>query len=181
MLFITLRSGGPSEVPKVMQVVDAAKRQRHKLGLGDAQELFQYVVHDTAPPSSPKFAGTGPRIIKLDDPFPDLSKGKQKDGYTPVEHLTVHLSKIPMPELQPSASSSTAARRASFMPSSSPPRSTLTGYYSPPSSSPSPHVTVPSSIKIDKKGKKKQSAHASMLLFSLSLITSNISSHRIRL
>jgi hypothetical protein len=165
MLFITLRSGGPSEVPKVMQVVDAAKRQRHKLGVADSQELFQYVVHDAAPPSSPKSPGTGPRIIKLDDPSSDPSKGKQKDGYAPVEHLTVHLSKIPMPELQPPPSSSTATRRASFMPSSSPPRSASTGYYSPPSSSPSPHITVPSSIKIDKKGKKKQSAHASQFMF----------------
>jgi hypothetical protein len=55
-------------------------------GLED--ELHQYVLYDTQVPK-------GPKRINLDD------KEKSKDKYAPPESLTVHLSKIPMPELQP--------------------------------------------------------------------------------
>src|SRR5262245_46229910 len=58
-------------------------------GLSD-DELYQYVTYDTVEQRK------GPRRINLDD---EDNKGK----YTPPKSLTVHLSKIPMPELQPKA------------------------------------------------------------------------------
>ncbi|KAL0955120.1 hypothetical protein HGRIS_004035 [Hohenbuehelia grisea] len=91
MLFITIRSASAEQVPKVLQVVEQTKRIRHKAGMDD--ELHQYVLYDTV--QTPQ---KGPRRIKLDD---DASKGKNK--YTPPNSLAVHISKIPMPELQPKA------------------------------------------------------------------------------
>ncbi|KAN0138061.1 hypothetical protein V8E53_003950 [Lactarius tabidus] len=79
MLFITVRSASPADVPRVLQVVDQVKRLRHK------RELNQYVVYDAQP--------RAPQRIKLDDP--------PANTYTPPTSLTVHLSKIPMPELCP--------------------------------------------------------------------------------
>ncbi|KAI0296565.1 hypothetical protein B0F90DRAFT_1811304 [Multifurca ochricompacta] len=84
MLFITVRSASPADVPKVLQVVEQVKRLRHKRGTS-SEELHQYVVYDTQL--------AGPRRIKLDDPEPNT--------YTPPSSLTVHLSKISMPELSP--------------------------------------------------------------------------------
>jgi len=88
MLFITIRSASPADVPKVLQVVEHVKRLRHKreVNVGVlSEELHQYVVYDTKP--------TGLQRIKLDDP--------PQNAYTPPSSLAVHLSKIPMPELQP--------------------------------------------------------------------------------
>ncbi|PFH51927.1 hypothetical protein AMATHDRAFT_46710 [Amanita thiersii Skay4041] len=90
MLFISVKSAGPEQVPKVLQVVEEAKRLRYKTGISDDEELHQYVVYDT------NQARKGPRRINLDD------DGK-KNKYTPPNSLTVHLSKISMPELQPKA------------------------------------------------------------------------------
>ncbi|KAG6837359.1 hypothetical protein H0H93_010961 [Arthromyces matolae] len=90
MLFVTIRSGASEQVPKVLQVVEETKRIRHKAGLEDA-ELHQYVVYDTAQKK-------GPRRINLDDNV------KPTTTYTPPTSLTVHLSKIDMPELQPKPS-----------------------------------------------------------------------------
>jgi hypothetical protein len=58
-------------------------------------ELHQYVIYEQTKPK-------GPKIIKLDDP-----KGKNSDieNYTPPTSLTVHLSKIDMPELKPRVNS----------------------------------------------------------------------------
>lgn len=56
-------------------------------GLSDEEELHQYVLYDTQEPKK------GPRRINLDD--------DPKDKYAPPKNLTVHLSKIPLPELQP--------------------------------------------------------------------------------
>ncbi|KAF7298153.1 hypothetical protein HMN09_01036900 [Mycena chlorophos] len=86
MLFITILSDSSEHVPKVLQVVEEAKRIRHKAGI--EQELHQYVLYDTQPRK-------GPRRINLDD--------TSNDKYRPPDNLTVHLSKIPMPELQPKA------------------------------------------------------------------------------
>ncbi|KAJ7128932.1 hypothetical protein C8R43DRAFT_896801 [Mycena crocata] len=86
MLFVTILSDGPDQVPKVLQVVEETKRIRHKAGLED--ELHQYVLYDTQ-------VRKGPKRINLDD------TDKSKNKYAPPESLTVHLSKIPMPELQP--------------------------------------------------------------------------------
>ena len=105
MLFITVASANAEQVPKVLQVVEAAKRLRHKMGqkrppfarstidncVGqDDDELLQYVRYDTE-------RQKGPRRINLDD------DKQNKNQYKPPSSLTVHLSKIPMPELQPKA------------------------------------------------------------------------------
>ncbi|KAI0351868.1 hypothetical protein OH77DRAFT_1438977 [Trametes cingulata] len=92
MLFIT--------VPKVLRVVEETKRLRHKSGVAEDEELHQYVIYDTHQ-GSPK--SKGPKRINLDDPDPK-SKGKDKAKYAPPTSLTVHLSKIDMPELQPKVS-----------------------------------------------------------------------------
>lgn len=84
MMFISIRSAGASQVPKVLQVVEETKRYRHKAG---DKDLYQYVLYDTA--------RKGPRTINLDD-----NKAKGKD-YTPPSNIVVHLSKIDMPELRP--------------------------------------------------------------------------------
>ncbi|EKM81872.1 hypothetical protein AGABI1DRAFT_36383 [Agaricus bisporus var. burnettii JB137-S8] len=89
MLFITVKSAENIHVPKVLQVVEEAKRIRHKAGLSEEEELHQYVLYDTRPRKK------GPRRIKLDD------DDKNKQAYVPPNSLTIHLSKIPMPELQP--------------------------------------------------------------------------------
>ncbi|CCL98557.1 uncharacterized protein FIBRA_00557 [Fibroporia radiculosa] len=85
MLFITVRSASPAEVPKVLRVVEETKRLRHKSG---EDELHQYVMYDT-------MARKGPRRIKLDDPRPQ--------AYAPPQSLVIHLSKIDIPELKPRA------------------------------------------------------------------------------
>ncbi|CAL1715544.1 unnamed protein product [Somion occarium] len=93
MLFITLRSASAAQVPKVLRVVEETKRLRHKSGLAESEELYQYVVYD-----APGDKAKGPKRINLDDPMP-----VGKKGYRPPSNLTVHLSKIDMPELQPKA------------------------------------------------------------------------------
>ncbi|KAJ7188528.1 hypothetical protein C8R46DRAFT_1054967 [Mycena filopes] len=94
MLFVTVLSAGADQVPKVLQVVEQTKRIRHKAGL--EEELHQYVLYDTQ-------AHKGPKRINLDD------EDKAKKKYTPPESLTVHLSKIAMPELQPQAKGSSSS------------------------------------------------------------------------
>ena len=56
-------------------------------------ELHQYVIYEQTKPK-------GPKIIKLDDP---KGKNAEMENYTPPTSLTVHLSKIDMPELKPRA------------------------------------------------------------------------------
>jgi len=90
MLFVTILSDGADQVPKVLQVVEETKRIRHKAGL--EEELHQYVLYDTQ-------VRKGPKRINLDD------TSNVKNKYAPPESLTVHLSKIPMPELQPQVKS----------------------------------------------------------------------------
>jgi hypothetical protein len=113
MLFISVRSSDPNQVPKVLQVVEETKRLRHKAGtsfkstyprtrsfilrtggLAGDTDLHQYVLYDTKEGVTSQ---KGPRIINLDD---NDGKGKNKD-YSPPKSLTVHLSKIDMPELRP--------------------------------------------------------------------------------
>ncbi|OBZ65250.1 hypothetical protein A0H81_14774 [Grifola frondosa] len=98
MLFVTLRSASAAEVPKVLRVVEEAKRLRHKSGIADDEELHQYVVYDTGSSSERK----GPKRINLNDPDPK-AKGPNYAPAPPPTSLTVHLSKIDMPELQPRA------------------------------------------------------------------------------
>ena len=54
-------------------------------------ELHQYVIYKQAKQK-------GPKIIRLDDP---KGKNAEMENYTPPTSLTVHLSKIDMPELKP--------------------------------------------------------------------------------
>jgi hypothetical protein len=54
-------------------------------------ELHQYVIYEQAKPK-------GPKIIKLDNP---KGKNSEMEKYTPPTSITVHLSKIDMPELKP--------------------------------------------------------------------------------
>ncbi|KAG6374661.1 hypothetical protein JVT61DRAFT_4026 [Boletus reticuloceps] len=91
MLFISVRSSDLNQVSKVLHVVEETKRLRHKAGDPD---LHQYVLYDTNEGVVPH---KGPRIINLDDKD---GKNKNKD-YSPPQSLTVHLSKIDMPELRP--------------------------------------------------------------------------------
>lgn len=109
MLFISVRSSDPNQVPRVLQVVEETKRLRYKVGMcprsmsegyastyvphAGALDLHQYVVYDNKEAMPQK----GPRIINLDD---NHGKNKTKE-YTPPRSLTVHLSKIDMPELRP--------------------------------------------------------------------------------
>jgi hypothetical protein len=111
LLFITLRSDTAEQVPKVLQVVEQTKRIRYKTGepksswkpprltsipgVEEDEELHQYVLYDTT-----SKARKGPRRINLDSD----TANKAKADYTPPDSLTVHLSKIPMPELQPKPS-----------------------------------------------------------------------------
>ncbi|PPR01691.1 hypothetical protein CVT24_001519 [Panaeolus cyanescens] len=88
MLFITVKSAEATQVPKVLQVVEETKRIRHKAGLSDDEELYQYVLYDTE-------VKKGPKRINLDDGV--------KNKYAPPQNLVIHLSKISMPELQPKA------------------------------------------------------------------------------
>jgi hypothetical protein len=92
MLFITVRSASPADVQRVLQVVEHVKRLRHKRGkisevtVGHpSEELHQYVIYDSQPAASQR--------IKLDGPA--------SNAYRPPSSLTVHLSKIPIPELRP--------------------------------------------------------------------------------
>jgi hypothetical protein len=80
-----------------------------------SEELHQYVIYDTKP-------SIGLQRIKLDGPSAKV--------YTPPSSLTVHLSKIPMPELRP---------QPNTRPPSPPPmpsERSVSASSSPPSSSP---------------------------------------------
>ena len=58
-------------------------------------ELHQYVIYEQGKPK-------GPKVIKLDDP---KNKNAEMENYAPPTSITVHLSKIDMPELKPRAAS----------------------------------------------------------------------------
>jgi len=92
LLYIVLRSKTETEVPKVVTVASLAKRMRYKGGAHD-EELHQYVKYDDSEAPT-----KGPKVINLDRP--PLGADQQKD-YRPPTALTIHLSKIAMPELQP--------------------------------------------------------------------------------
>ncbi|KIY68379.1 hypothetical protein CYLTODRAFT_374506 [Cylindrobasidium torrendii FP15055 ss-10] len=85
ILFVSILASDAPQVPKVLQTVEETKRLRYRAANMD--ELHQYVVYDTLP-------AKGPRRINLDS----------KDKYEAPKSILVHLSKIPMPELQPKPS-----------------------------------------------------------------------------
>ncbi|KAF5367829.1 hypothetical protein D9757_010332 [Collybiopsis confluens] len=125
MLFITIKSHTHLEVQKVVQVAEQAKRIGHKAGLQD--DLHQYVIYDTEEKK-------GPKRINLNDD----SKTKKPTPYVPPSSLSIHLSKIPMPELQPPKPGSKETNSAGPPPLPLPSKKKDTGKQSSPSSPLSP-------------------------------------------
>ncbi|KAH9010127.1 hypothetical protein EDB84DRAFT_1228210, partial [Lactarius hengduanensis] len=82
-LFITVRFASPADVSRVYRSSSSSPLEVTPGAL--REELHQYVIYDAEP--------RAPRRIKLDDP--------PANTYTPPTSLTMHLSKIPMPELCP--------------------------------------------------------------------------------
>ncbi|CAE6417864.1 unnamed protein product [Rhizoctonia solani] len=94
MLFIMIRALDPSQVQRVVQVAEETKRTRRRARY--EEELHQYLRYEDEKTSEPK----GPKVIRLDGSPPKDSPLKD---YKPPQTLTIHLSKIPMPELAPIA------------------------------------------------------------------------------
>ncbi|CAE6454880.1 unnamed protein product [Rhizoctonia solani] len=94
MMFIMIRALDPSQVQRVVQVAEETKRTRHRARY--EEELHQYLRYEDEKPTAPK----GPKVIKLDGSPPKESPMK---AYKPPQTLTIHLSKIAMPELAPIA------------------------------------------------------------------------------
>lgn len=111
----------------------------------DDQELHQYVSYDAQTKKK-----KGPRRINLNDP---IGLGK---GYSPPSNLTVHLSKIDMPELQPKNRSksvkNTKPRPTSMIVPPSGPLPAIPSARSPPS----PHMPSPPPSKETAKQKKER-------------------------
>ena len=174
MLFVSIRSASAAQVPKVLRVVEETKRLRHKsgeslylpsrppshlrapacrvvhsaltfggpgvAGIAEDEELHQYVIYETEQQRK------GPKRINLDDPDP--RKGATK--YAPPTSLTVHLSKIDMPELHPRA---TPARRASV---STSPTAIQPPFASLSLSAPVPELSEKERKRIEKERKKAE-------------------------
>ncbi|KAG8976689.1 hypothetical protein FRB93_012799 [Tulasnella sp. JGI-2019a] len=96
LLYIVIRSQTEDEVSKVVTIASLAKRMRYKGGAYE-EELHQYVRYDEAG-AGKAGSSKGPKVIKLDGPPAGKDPAKE---YRPPTALTIHLSKIPMPELQP--------------------------------------------------------------------------------
>ncbi|KAG8691655.1 hypothetical protein FRC11_013671 [Ceratobasidium sp. 423] len=94
MMFIMIRALDPGQVQRVVQVAEETKRTRRRARY--EEELHQYLRYEDEKPTAPK----GPKVIKLDASPPKESPPKT---YKPPQTLTIHLSKIPMPELAPIA------------------------------------------------------------------------------
>ncbi|CAE6449339.1 unnamed protein product [Rhizoctonia solani] len=94
MLFIMIRALDANQVQRVVQVAEETKRTRRRARY--EEELHQYLRYEDEQASGPK----GPKVIKLDGSPPKDSPLK---AYKPPQTLTIHLSKIPMPELAPIA------------------------------------------------------------------------------
>ncbi|KAG8754216.1 hypothetical protein FRC12_011268 [Ceratobasidium sp. 428] len=94
MMFITIRALDAAQVQRVVQVAEETKRTRRRARY--EEELHQYLRYEDEKQEAPK----GPKVIKLDGSPPKESSVK---AYTPPKTLTIHLSKIPMPELMPLA------------------------------------------------------------------------------
>ncbi|CUA78125.1 hypothetical protein RSOLAG22IIIB_02743 [Rhizoctonia solani] len=94
MMFIMIRALDASHVQRVVQVAEETKRTRRRARY--EEELHQYLRYEDEQPTAPK----GPKVIKLDGSPPKESPLKT---YKPPQTLTIHLSKIPMPELAPIA------------------------------------------------------------------------------
>ncbi|EJU03538.1 hypothetical protein DACRYDRAFT_105696 [Dacryopinax primogenitus] len=98
ILFIILRAQSTTAVPKCVTVAEEVKRWIYR-STDEDQELHQYVTTDEKVDGRGK--GRGKHRINLDEPV-----NNPKHDYHPLgppQTLTIHLSKIPMPELQPKA------------------------------------------------------------------------------
>ncbi|KAG9102517.1 hypothetical protein FRC06_001893 [Ceratobasidium sp. 370] len=96
MMFIMIRALDAAQVQRVVQVAEETKRTRRRARY--EEELHQYLRYEDEKQEAPK----GPKVIKLDgSPQKDVSSPLK--AYTPPKTLTIHLSKIPMPELMPLA------------------------------------------------------------------------------
>lgn len=93
-MFIMIRALDSAQVQRVVQVAEETKRTRRRARY--EEELHQYLRYEDEPAKAPK----GPKVIKLDE---SPSKDTSIKGYSPPKTLTIHLSKIPMPELMPVA------------------------------------------------------------------------------
>ncbi|KAJ9103811.1 hypothetical protein QFC21_002273 [Naganishia friedmannii] len=108
MLFVILRSASPQAVRKVIDVADGAKKARHRKGLDqEGRGLYQYVIESEESVEQNKNGGgfRGPRVIKLDD----SPASKQETKYSPPRNITIYLSKIELPDLQPRSNPSNAS------------------------------------------------------------------------
>lgn len=100
LLYITLRSRNTTDVPRVVQVAEATKRLWYKTS-GYDEELHQYVNTGFEGSESETRKGKGRRIINLNDPSIPSTSAQPTPSYEPPSSLTIHLSKISMPELEP--------------------------------------------------------------------------------
>lgn len=93
-----------------MQVAEATKRTRYKTsGYDEEEELHQYVdMSINADAGKGKGKGKGPRVINLDD-----HPSAPASIYQPPNTLTIHLSKISMPELEPKMNKSKSSKPSS--------------------------------------------------------------------
>ena len=60
ILYVVIKAHGEQQVPKVVQVAEAAKRMHYRSGRHD-EELHQYVRWED-------MRSKGPKVIKLDEP-----------------------------------------------------------------------------------------------------------------
>lgn len=130
-MFIIIRSNSSDVVQRVVQIAQETKRIRHRAD-DDDEELFQYLTYDEEKPGIiPK---KSKRIIKLDDK-PEAASKKEyafsriseyeliwnytlfySPAYKPLTTLTIHLSKIPIPELMPKSAPTSSRPSVSSTP-----------------------------------------------------------------
>ncbi|KAG8713852.1 hypothetical protein FRC08_012718 [Ceratobasidium sp. 394] len=113
MMFIMIRALDAAQVQRVVQVAEETKRTRRRARY--EEELHQYLRYEDEQQEAPK----GPKVINLDESRP--SKDSPLKAYTPPRTLTIHLSKIPMPELVPLAPPPKPAHLSQKAPNLKPP------------------------------------------------------------
>ncbi|KAF8329404.1 uncharacterized protein EI90DRAFT_3062502 [Cantharellus anzutake] len=92
LLYVIIKSHTADQVSKVVQVAQETKRLHHR-EVGDEEELHQYVKYGEAEDTKGKKPH---RVINLDD-----APAAKKVEYKPPTSLTIHLSKIELPDLIP--------------------------------------------------------------------------------
>ncbi|QRV88898.1 hypothetical protein RhiJN_16916 [Ceratobasidium sp. AG-Ba] len=96
MMFIMIRALDAAQVQRVVQIAEETKRTRRRARY--EEDLHQYLRYEDEKVQAPK----GPKVIKLDE-SPSKESSSSRKAYAPPQTLTIHLSKIPMPELMPVA------------------------------------------------------------------------------